>query len=182
MRAKSLRGVRRVSGRIKRSAQLRCNCCRSDPGEHCTDRAVAVALDDSRLRSSGSSSRTALMLVMPRCLCGARADCNPKVGSCQHRGGVSAVAHQWPPCDGRAAARRPPGIVGGQHLVLRPEIAAITMAGSSLIVAVNALSLKRLRLPAASSAASQRGGHRLAPPSALKRGAASGGPDRSAVR
>jgi Cu2+-exporting ATPase len=32
-------------------------------------------------------------------------------------------------------------------LVLRPEIAALTMAGSSLIVAVNALSLKRLRLP-----------------------------------
>lgn len=33
-------------------------------------------------------------------------------------------------------------------LVLRPEIAALTMAGSSLIVAVNALALKRLRLPA----------------------------------
>ncbi|MBJ7354321.1 MAG: heavy metal translocating P-type ATPase [Thermoleophilaceae bacterium] len=32
-------------------------------------------------------------------------------------------------------------------LVLRPEIAALTMAGSSLIVAVNALMLKRLRLP-----------------------------------
>ncbi|WP_226363894.1 heavy metal translocating P-type ATPase [Pseudonocardia abyssalis] len=32
-------------------------------------------------------------------------------------------------------------------LVLRPEIAAITMAGSSIIVAVNALTLKRLRLP-----------------------------------
>jgi len=34
-------------------------------------------------------------------------------------------------------------------LVLRPEIAALTMSGSSLIVAVNALMLKRLRLPAA---------------------------------
>jgi Cu2+-exporting ATPase len=34
-------------------------------------------------------------------------------------------------------------------LVLRPEIAALTMSGSSLIVAVNALTLKRLRLPAA---------------------------------
>ena len=34
-------------------------------------------------------------------------------------------------------------------LVLRPEIAAITMAGSSFLVAVNALTLKRLRLPAA---------------------------------
>jgi Cu2+-exporting ATPase len=34
-------------------------------------------------------------------------------------------------------------------LVLRPEIAALTMSGSSLIVAANALLLKRLRLPAA---------------------------------
>jgi Cu2+-exporting ATPase len=33
-------------------------------------------------------------------------------------------------------------------LVLRPEIAAITMAGSSILVAVNALTLKRLQLPA----------------------------------
>jgi P-type Cu2+ transporter len=32
-------------------------------------------------------------------------------------------------------------------LVLRPEIAALAMSGSSLIVAVNALALKRLRLP-----------------------------------
>jgi Cu2+-exporting ATPase len=45
-------------------------------------------------------------------------------------------------------------------LVLRPEIAALTMAGSSLIVAVNALMLKRLQLPGAlhgnSSAAAGR--------------------------
>jgi Cu2+-exporting ATPase len=34
-------------------------------------------------------------------------------------------------------------------LVLRPEIAALAMSGSSLLVAVNALLLKRLRLPAA---------------------------------
>ena len=34
-------------------------------------------------------------------------------------------------------------------LVLRPEIAAISMSGSSVIVAVNALLLKRLRLPSA---------------------------------
>ncbi len=34
-------------------------------------------------------------------------------------------------------------------LVLRPEIAALSMSGSSLIVAVNALLLKRLRLPVA---------------------------------
>jgi len=33
-------------------------------------------------------------------------------------------------------------------LVLRPEIAALSMSGSSLIIAVNALLLKRLRLPA----------------------------------
>jgi Cu2+-exporting ATPase len=32
-------------------------------------------------------------------------------------------------------------------LLLRPEIAALSMSGSSLIVAVNALALKRLRLP-----------------------------------
>jgi Cu2+-exporting ATPase len=33
-------------------------------------------------------------------------------------------------------------------LVLRPEIAALSMSGSSFLVAVNALMLKRLRLPA----------------------------------
>jgi Cu2+-exporting ATPase len=33
-------------------------------------------------------------------------------------------------------------------LVLRPEIAALSMSGSSLLVAVNALLLKRLSLPA----------------------------------
>jgi len=32
-------------------------------------------------------------------------------------------------------------------LMLRPEIAALSMSGSSLLVAVNALLLKRLRLP-----------------------------------
>ena len=32
-------------------------------------------------------------------------------------------------------------------LVLRPEIAALTMSGSSFVVAMNALLLKRLRLP-----------------------------------
>lgn len=36
----------------------------------------------------------------------------------------------------------------GFGLVLRPEIAALSMSGSSVIVAVNALALKRLRLPA----------------------------------
>lgn len=33
-------------------------------------------------------------------------------------------------------------------IVLRPEVAAISMAGSSILVALNAVSLKRLRLPA----------------------------------
>ncbi|MGE3284494.1 MAG: copper-translocating P-type ATPase [Pseudonocardia sp.] len=37
-------------------------------------------------------------------------------------------------------------------LVLRPEIAALTMSGSSLLVAVNALTLKRLRLPGPAAA------------------------------
>src|SRR5215467_10721059 len=39
-------------------------------------------------------------------------------------------------------------------LVLRPEIAALSMSGSSLLVAVNALLLKRLRLPRAAKQAS----------------------------
>ncbi|TDO10420.1 Cu2+-exporting ATPase [Mycobacterium sp. BK086] len=39
-------------------------------------------------------------------------------------------------------------------LVLRPEIAALSMSGSSLIVAVNALMLKRLKLPASSASRS----------------------------
>jgi P-type Cu2+ transporter len=38
-------------------------------------------------------------------------------------------------------------------LVLRPEIAALSMSGSSLLVAINALLLKRLRLPAPSGPA-----------------------------
>ena len=36
--------------------------------------------------------------------------------------------------------------------MLRPEITALSMSGSSVIVAVNALALKRLRLPAAGHA------------------------------
>jgi P-type Cu2+ transporter len=43
-------------------------------------------------------------------------------------------------------------------LILRPEIAALSMSGSSLIVAVNALTLKRLRLAATPSPADQQPG------------------------
>ncbi len=39
------------------------------------------------------------------------------------------------------------GVFEPWGLTLRPEIAAITMAGSSIIVALNALALKRLPLP-----------------------------------
>jgi Cu2+-exporting ATPase len=42
------------------------------------------------------------------------------------------------------------GVFAPWGLTLRPEIAAISMSGSSIIVAVNALALKRLRLPRAS--------------------------------
>ena len=49
-------------------------------------------------------------------------------------------------------------------LVLRPEIAAITMAGSSFLVAANALTLKRLRLPRAATAVASP-----VPPSGLAR-------------
>jgi Cu2+-exporting ATPase len=39
------------------------------------------------------------------------------------------------------------GVFQPLGLVLRPEIAALSMSGSSLLVAVNALLLKRLPLP-----------------------------------
>jgi Cu2+-exporting ATPase len=44
------------------------------------------------------------------------------------------------------------GVFAPFGLVLRPEIAALSMSGSSVLVAVNALLLKRLRLPAAPEA------------------------------
>ena len=46
------------------------------------------------------------------------------------------------------------GVFAPWGLTLRPEIAAISMSGSSVLVAVNALALKRLRLPGAA----RRGG------------------------
>nr|WP_199223927.1 copper-translocating P-type ATPase [Paraconexibacter algicola] len=45
------------------------------------------------------------------------------------------------------------GVLEPIGLVLAPEVAAISMAGSSIIVAVNAVSLKRLRLPGADPSA-----------------------------
>jgi Cu2+-exporting ATPase len=48
-------------------------------------------------------------------------------------------------------------------LVLRPEIAALSMSGSSLIVAVNALTLKRLHLAAAPSTADEDLSHAGSP-------------------
>jgi Cu2+-exporting ATPase len=59
-------------------------------------------------------------------------------------------------------------------LTLRPEIAALSMAGSSLIVAVNALSLKRLRLPAHYAGATS-----AAPPAPLQRTKSSATADRA---
>jgi P-type Cu2+ transporter len=62
------------------------------------------------------------------------------------------------------------GIFEPLGLTLRPEIAALTMSGSSIIVAVNAVALKRLRLPTQDAPSSDRGerptdgpGQRVAP-------------------
>jgi P-type Cu2+ transporter len=57
-------------------------------------------------------------------------------------------------------------------LELRPEVAALSMSGSSFIVAVNALLLKRLRLPAADDEATR--GREPAPPSGEPAGAVAG--------
>jgi Cu2+-exporting ATPase len=51
------------------------------------------------------------------------------------------------------------GVFEPVGFVLRPEIGAISMAGSSIIVAVNAVALKRLRLPGG-----RTGGSELPPP------------------
>ena len=52
------------------------------------------------------------------------------------------------------------GVFAPVGLTLRPEIAAIAMSGSSILVAVNALLLKRLRLPAVAGDGRRRGGRR----------------------
>jgi Cu2+-exporting ATPase len=52
------------------------------------------------------------------------------------------------------------GVFASWGLVLRPEIAALTMSGSSFLVAVNALLLKRLRLPGAPAAPAGAAGRR----------------------
>jgi Cu2+-exporting ATPase len=54
------------------------------------------------------------------------------------------------------------GVFEPLGLTLRPEIAALTMSGSSIIVAVNAVSLKRLRLPL-NGAGEDGTGHRRSP-------------------
>ena len=51
----------------------------------------------------------------------------------------------------RSLAGKSSGLFPGR--MLSPEIAALSMSGSSVIVAVNALLLKRLRLPAQAPAA-----------------------------
>ncbi len=51
-----------------------------------------------------------------------------------------------PAYNSRAVDRRR-GLRAVGALKLRPEIAAISMSDSSVLVAVNALTLKRLRLP-----------------------------------
>ena len=49
------------------------------------------------------------------------------------------------------------GVFAPLGLTLRPEIAAIAMSGSSILVAVNALLLKRLRLSTTTAAGEPRG-------------------------
>ena len=64
-------------------------------------------------------------------------------------GKVSAVALTVPfsGIDGRSSQSA--GILEPIGFGLRPEVGAISMSGSSVIVAVNAVALKRLRLPRA---------------------------------
>ena len=48
------------------------------------------------------------------------------------------------------------GVFEPLGFVLRPEVGAIPMAGSSIIVALNAVALKRLRLPDSASERNRR--------------------------
>jgi hypothetical protein len=53
------------------------------------------------------------------------------------------------------------GVFEPWGFTLRPEIAAISMSGSSVLVAVNALALKRLRLPRVRGASAPKSEERL---------------------
>lgn len=66
---------------------------------------------------------------------------------------VAAFADDRHPEESKAAAAEFENVPGvpAFGFGLRPEIAALTMSGSSIIVAVNAVLLKRLRLPAPAS-------------------------------
>ena len=65
------------------------------------------------------------------------------------RGTYARCTRTWagPSATTRSRSRSPPACSNPFGFVLRPEIAALSMSGSSIIVAVNAIALKRLRLP-----------------------------------
>jgi len=76
-----------------------------------------------------------------------------------HGGGHGGMSMEDMVRDTRNRSRsRPASSVPAFGLVLRPEIAALSMSGSSLIVAVNALLLKRLKLPLPATPTPQAGG------------------------
>ncbi len=66
----------------------------------------------------------------------------------RHSGAKTTCHSHWAVGYNTIALPVAAGVFAGWGLTLRPEIAALSMSGSSLIVAVNALLLKRLRLPA----------------------------------
>jgi hypothetical protein len=92
-----------------------------------------------------------LMLMRPTC-----PDCSVKnrlplrlsmIGVCGPRAAGSLSGYAWAIGYNALALPIAAGVFQPWGLTLRPEIAAISMSGSSIIVAVNALALKRLKLP-----------------------------------